>query len=201
MSSHLPTHKSFLHIKCIIHWPNCTRLTRQIWGKLKPTYIIPTVQVDTLTNSKAAEPRRPSLTCCTITYHLHNHQISSSQSSNIIFTIIKYHLHNHQGRRCLWLLTILRPMKAITIMSNFLLVMIPNMIAWKKWKSHEEFFLIYHLGSPVRSWKRFHWFFPARLLHCGNVPAAIINGKEKERRGCLIRINQHHWDTEQCCKM
>ena len=148
MSSHLPTHKSFLHIKCIIHWPNCTRLTRQIWGKLKPTYIIPTVQVDTLTNSKAAEPRRPSLTCCTITYHLHNHQISSSQSSNIIFTIIKYHLHNHQGRQCHWLLTILRPMKAITIMSNFLLVMIPNMIAWKKWKSHEEFFFNLSPGVP-----------------------------------------------------
>ena len=126
MSSHLPTHKSFLHIKCIIHWPNCTRLTRQIWGKLKPTYIIPTVQVDTLTNSKAAEPRRPSLTCCTITYHL----------------------HNHQGRQCHWLLTILRPMKAITIMSNFLLVMIPNMIAWKKWKSHEEFFFNLSPGVP-----------------------------------------------------
>ena len=97
MSSHLPTHKSFLHIKCIIHWPNCTRLTRQIWGKLKPTYIIPTVQVDTLTNSKAAEPRRPSLTCCTITYHLHNHQISSSQSSRSTMSLITHHIETDEG--------------------------------------------------------------------------------------------------------
>ena len=187
MSSHLPTHKSFLHIKCIIHWPNCTRLTRQIWGKLKPTYIIPTVQVDTLTNSKAAEPRRPSL-------NLLYHYISSSQSSNIIFTIIKvvnvidYSPYWDRWRPsqscqtfCWWWSRIWLPGKSESLMRSF--------------------FLIYHLGSPVRSWKRFHWFFPARLLHCGNVPAAIINGKEKERRGCLIRINQHHWDTEQCCKM
>ena len=97
MSSHLPTHKSFLHIKCIIHWPNCTRLTRQIWEKLKPTYIIPTVQVDTLTNSKAAEPRRPSLTCCTITYHLHNHQISSSQSSRSTMSLITHHIETDEG--------------------------------------------------------------------------------------------------------
>ena len=36
-----------------------------------------------------------------------------------------------------------------------------------------------HLGTPVWSWKRFHWFFPARLLHCGNVPAATINGRKR----------------------
>ena len=56
----------------------------------------------------------------------------------------------------------------------------PEYDCLQKLKFHEEFFFENrHLGSPVRSWKRFHWFFPARLLHCGNVPAAIIKGKEK----------------------
>ena len=36
-----------------------------------------------------------------------------------------------------------------------------------------------HLRSPVWSRKCFDRFFPAGLLHCGNVPAAAINETEK----------------------
>ena len=146
MSSHLPTHKSFLHIKCIIHWPNCTRLTRQIWGKLKPTYIIPTVQVDTLTNSKAAEPRRPSLTCCTITYHLHNHQISSSQSSRSTMSLITHHIETDEGHH------------------NHVKLFVrddPEYDCLQKLKCHKEFFLkIVTWGPQFGLGSAFTGFFP-----------------------------------------
>ena len=48
------------------------------------------------------------------------------------------HHHHQQSQQCHNALTILRPMKAITIMSNFLFVMIPNMIAWRKNWGYDE---------------------------------------------------------------